>query len=107
MAFAKGMAKLKQEAIERSTRPIAVLQCHPRLAMVLTQDELDAIISLVQMANDGTDCTFRDWVQNNPVRPDFLERLELKLFEIDPTQYLPEAEKEPDGPSEGTHRDHG
>lgn len=80
-----GIEKLVQESRDRSMRPIAVMQCAPRGGIALTQDELDALISLVQMASDGTDCTFRDWVMNHPVPPDFLERLELKLFEIDPT----------------------
>jgi hypothetical protein len=68
-------------------RPVAVLQCHPRLACALTQEELDALISLLQMANDA--------------RSDgFLDQLERKLTEIDPTSWVPAEDENGPGSTE-------
>jgi hypothetical protein len=83
-------------------RPVAVLQCHPRLACALTQEELDALISLLQMANDDVgDVTFADWVTANDARSDgFLDQLERKLTEIDPTSWVPAEDENGPGSTE-------
>jgi len=52
---------------------------------VLTQAQLDILISLLEMVRDQATVTFEDWCDANPENEGEVEELERVLRSIDPT----------------------
>lgn len=47
--------------------------------MTFTQEELECVISVVEMVLDGSGCTFADWGEVNPTGLTVLESVDHKL----------------------------
>lgn len=53
--------------------------------LTLTQNELDILISLTEMTEDGSGCTFGEWLDSNPQDKEVLAILVDKLKRFDKT----------------------
>lgn len=80
-------------------RAVCMVQLEGLHPVVLTQQQLDILISLTEMTLEGSGCAFGDWLTSNPEEVGPLEALNELLCSLDPTG---KSEPTSPGPEEET-----